>query len=292
MNRLNYSHLYYFYIVAKEGSITDASCRLFVSQPTISDQLKMLEEYFSCKLFERRNRGLHLTKEGEIALEYAEEIFKKGDQLSARLIHGIKSPKKSIDIGISSNAAQNYLYKFISPLLHQKELMVNIKRGERTTLLMELQSENIDMVFCEHEEYISGVIDSYKIGQNRFFVVGAPSFEHLKSNFPQSLTNAPLYHYLVASYTRYEIDSFFQKNEIVPQIVGETDDMDFMEYITAQGIAVTILPEDIIERMKINQKITILGQLSENTQSIWAIVRHEYKGTGLELIRGSKIIES
>ena len=68
MNRLNFNHFYYFYIVAREGSIKSAAEKLFVSQPTISDQLKLLEEYFECKLFERKHRQLSLTKEGELAL--------------------------------------------------------------------------------------------------------------------------------------------------------------------------------------------------------------------------------
>ena len=75
MERLNFNHLFYFYIIAKEGSIKSASEKLFVSQPTISDQLKLLESYLGCQLFLRQNRGLTLTQEGELALEYAEKIF-------------------------------------------------------------------------------------------------------------------------------------------------------------------------------------------------------------------------
>ena len=126
MNRLNFNHLYYFYIVAKEGSVKSASEKLYVSQPTISDQLKLVEEYFDCKLFERRNRSLFLTKEGSLALKYAEKIFDLGNELTFRLRNKIQLPKRSIDIGITHFMSQYFLYDTILPLFEQDEVSVKI----------------------------------------------------------------------------------------------------------------------------------------------------------------------
>ncbi|MBL8848221.1 MAG: LysR family transcriptional regulator, partial [Planctomycetaceae bacterium] len=58
---LNYLHLYYFWSVAREGSITRACASLHVTQPTVSMQIRRLEQALGAKLFERVGRGLRLT---------------------------------------------------------------------------------------------------------------------------------------------------------------------------------------------------------------------------------------
>ena len=110
MDRLNFSHFYYFYIVAKEGSIKTAAEKLFVSQPTISDQIKLLEDYFQCSLFERKHRQLELTKEGFLALEYADKVFQMSRELTSRLRNDVKLPKTSFDVGMSPYMGQFFLY--------------------------------------------------------------------------------------------------------------------------------------------------------------------------------------
>ena len=81
MTWLNYHHLYYFWITAKEGSISGASEKLRVGQPTISTQIKNLECSFNHSLFVRKSRGLHLTEAGKVVLDYANQIFSLGNEL-------------------------------------------------------------------------------------------------------------------------------------------------------------------------------------------------------------------
>ncbi|HZY05282.1 MAG TPA: LysR family transcriptional regulator, partial [Anaeromyxobacteraceae bacterium] len=85
MEWLNYHHLYYFWTVARAGSIARASEELRLSQPTISNQLKTLEEALGHKLFERQGRRLVLTDVGRTALRYADDIFRTGRELQQSL---------------------------------------------------------------------------------------------------------------------------------------------------------------------------------------------------------------
>jgi len=82
MDWLNYHHLLYFWVVASEGSVTAACERLHLTQPTISSQLRKLEKFVGSNLFKRLARNLVLTKTGQLVLEYAEEIFSLGRELS------------------------------------------------------------------------------------------------------------------------------------------------------------------------------------------------------------------
>src|SRR5678815_4750566 len=81
MEWLNYHHLYYFYMVAREGSISRAGAQLRLAQPTISGQLHVLEQSLGEKLFTRVGRNLVLTDMGRTVYRYAEEIFGLGREL-------------------------------------------------------------------------------------------------------------------------------------------------------------------------------------------------------------------
>src|SRR6516162_2129596 len=78
---LNYHHLLYFWIVAREGTIARACAELHLTQPTISGQLRSLERAFGTKLFNRAGRNLVLTDAGRVVYRYADEIFSLGREL-------------------------------------------------------------------------------------------------------------------------------------------------------------------------------------------------------------------
>ena len=253
----------------------------------ISDQIKLLEEYFNCLLFERKNRGLLLTKEGDIAVQYAENIFGLAIELTSRLRHNIKIPKKTIDIGISHSMTQYFLYENILPLFEQDELSVNIKEQQRHLLLAHLEEGHLDLVFTDDKSAISSTMNSYRVGINRTFVVAHKKLKKKGQEFPQSLNNIPFFNYTNDSTLRYEIELYFSRNTISPKVIGEADDVDLLKLVTQQAIAFTIVPEVAKNQMIKDKNIVVLGELEELQTSIWGIVRKDYKGLGLELLRST-----
>ena len=85
MNKLNYHHLRYFHAIVREGTLTRAAESLHVSQSALSIQLKKLEDCLECALFDRQHKTLSLTEEGKMVLDYAETIFRTGDEMLATL---------------------------------------------------------------------------------------------------------------------------------------------------------------------------------------------------------------
>jgi LysR family transcriptional activator of nhaA len=75
MDRLNYHHLLYFWLVAREGSVSKAAARLRLAQPTVSGQIRTLESVLGERLFEKVGRRLKPTEMGNVVLRYADEIF-------------------------------------------------------------------------------------------------------------------------------------------------------------------------------------------------------------------------
>ena len=285
LERLNFSHLFYFYIVSREGSIKVAAEKLHVSQPTISDQIKLLEQFFKAQLFERKNRSLVLTKEGILALEYAEKIFDLSSQLTARLRNKVELPKTSLDIGITHIMSQYFLYETILPVFDQDEIAINLRENERHLLLADLEEGLVDLVFTDTKDGISANMDAYRVGENRIFAVAHKKYQKHKKLFPESLSAIPFFSYTNESFLKYEIELYFAKNNISPKVVGEADDMDLFEVVTDKGIAFTIVPETAKNRLCQNKDIIILGELEELQTSVWGIIKNSYKGLGYKLLK-------
>lgn len=286
MERMNFNHLFYFYIVAKEGSIKLAAERLHVSQPTISDQIKLLEEYLDNLLFERKNRSLCLTKAGELTLEYCEKIFELSKELTFRLKHNVKLPKKSIDIGITQLMSPYFLYERILPLFNQDEISIKIRENQRHLLLADLEEGEVDMVFTDTKDSIGPNMSAFRLGLNRTYVVAHKKYKKLKRKFPESLGQNPFFHYTSDSSLKFEIDLFFAKNNIGPKIIGEADDIEVLQMVTEHGIAFTIVPEVAKNRLCLNPDIVVLGEIEELQTSVWGVIRSDYKGIGYQLLKG------
>lgn len=285
MERMNFNHLFYFYIVAKEGSIKASAEKLHVSQPTISDQIKLLEEFLKCKLFERKNRGLYLTKEGQLTLKYAEKIFDISTEMTFRIRNKIRLPKKSLDIGITHFMSHYFLYENILPLFNQTEISINIKEDERHLLLADLDEGNLDLVVTDNKDNISKSMSSYRIGINKTFAVAHRKYQKFVTNFPESLSKIPFFNYTKNSLLKYEIGLFFAKNGLSPKVIGEADDIDLFEMVTGKGLAFTIVPEVAKNRLCLNKDVIILGEVEELQTAVWGIIRNDYKGLGYKLLR-------
>ncbi len=284
MDRLNFNHFYYFYIVSKIGSIKSAAEKLHVSQPTISDQLKLLEEYFECSLFQRGHRQLTPTPEGKIALEYAEKIFDLSSDATFRLRNKSLLPKKSLDIGITHFLSHYFLYDTILPLFKQQDVSVNVKEHERHLLLADLQAGKIDLVFTDSRENLLPSMDAYRLSSNKTFIVGHKKFKKNKTDFPECLNNMPFFNYANESMLKNEIRLFFSKNRLTPKIIGEADDIELLKLVTKHGHAFTIVPETAKQRFCQNSDVVVLGEINELQTAIWGIINKSYDGPGRKLL--------
>lgn len=287
MDRLNFSHFYYFFIVAKEGSIKDAAERLHVSQPTISDQIKLLEEYFQCSLFHRKHRHLVLTKEGELALDYAEKVFQMSRELTTRLRNDIKLSKTSFDVGMSPYVSQFFLYDKIIPLFHQKDYSINLKQNNRHILLAELEQGNLDMIFTDEKDSLPIGFKAFKIGESRTFAVAHKKFRKAKSRFPERLNEIPFFGYNDNEpKMKYEIDLYFRQNSLSPKTIGEGDDIDLFQVVTENALGFTIVSEATKNRFCKNKDIIVLGEIEELQTSLWGVVKQNDRGLGYLFLKG------
>jgi LysR family transcriptional activator of nhaA len=269
-----------------EGSIKQAAEKLFVSQPTISDQIKLLEEYFECKLFIREHRQLTLTKQGALALEYAEKVFSLSTELTRRLRHNIKLPKTSFDIGMSPFMSQYFLYDLIMPLFDKESFKINIREQQRHLLLADLEEGNVDMILTDNKDTLPSGVDTYRVGINKTFVVAHKQFRKHQKNFPDCLNEIPFFNYTGETKLKYEIELFFSQNNLTPKVIGQAEDIDLFQVITEKGLAFTIVPEVAKNRLCLNKDIIVLGELEELQTSVWAVLKKNDRGIGYKLLKG------
>src|SRR5512147_2110024 len=114
---LNYHHLRYFWAVAKEGGVTLASKRLHISQPTVSAQIRELEQGLGGKLFVKSGRGLQLTDVGRVVYRYADEIFGLGRELLDSIRGGATGRPPRLNDGIANVVPKLIAYRLLEPAL-------------------------------------------------------------------------------------------------------------------------------------------------------------------------------
>jgi len=150
MEWLNYHHLLYFWTVAKEGSIAKACQKLRLAQPTISGQLRLLEETLGEKLFTRAGRGLAVTEVGQVVYRYADEIFGLGRELQDVLKGRPRGRPLRLLVGISDLVPKLIAYRVLQPVLSMSEpvqLICHEDTPER--LLADLAEHQLDVVLSD-----------------------------------------------------------------------------------------------------------------------------------------------
>jgi len=90
---LTLQQLKYVIEVANRGSINEAAKRLFISQPSLSNAIKDLEEEVQFAIFERSNKGISLSKEGVEFLSYARQVVEQAELLESRYLNAKPSPQ-------------------------------------------------------------------------------------------------------------------------------------------------------------------------------------------------------
>ena len=146
----NYHHLYYFYTIAKIGSISKASETLHVGQPALSSQLKQFENYLNLKLFEREGRRITLTESGRYVLSYATEIFDVGMELMDGLGDRSQKDRLKIQIGVSSFIPKTAVTALLNFLLKiEPDVYISVHEDKTELLTENLKTHLLDLVLTD-----------------------------------------------------------------------------------------------------------------------------------------------
>jgi LysR family transcriptional activator of nhaA len=279
MRHLNYSHLHYFWTVANEGSIARASEVLHITPQTISGQLKLLEESIGEPLFQRAGRGLVLSDTGRLVKQYADEIFTLGAELS-QVVKGQQARSRILHVGVVNSIAKLIAYRVLQPMLASEHATrLECCEGGLDDLLADLAVHRLDMVISDRPIPVGMNVKAYnhKLGSSVIAFFSKPAaVRRYRSNFPESLKDAPLLLPVHASAMRRELDDWFERVGIEPQVVAEFDDSALLKMFGAAGAGVFPAPYAIAQEIERMYGARVVG-LAEEVRETYLVISPERK---------------
>jgi LysR family transcriptional regulator, transcriptional activator of nhaA len=145
----NYKHLYYFWVVAKEGGISRAADKLDMAVQTVSAQVRALEQSLGYALLKPAGRGLVLTEAGLAAMQQADQIFQLGENLPALVRDAVSAPTVRLAVGISDGLPKLVVRRLLQPVISEPNLRLLCHEGEFDELLGDLALHRLDLVFSD-----------------------------------------------------------------------------------------------------------------------------------------------
>lgn len=274
MNKwLNYHHLFYFRTIAQEGGIAKAAEKLRLGQPTLSTQLRQLEESLGHLLFDRRKRSLVLTEAGKVALEYANSIFRSGDELMQVLEDQSFSGRTDVKFGALDSVPKRLLLSLMEAALKEGNCTVSLLEGRGDELFREMLAHQIDLIISNYPPITPelGRVYSRSVAKVSVGVFGAPKFAHLKKGFPQSLEGQPFILPTSHSKLRHDLDHYFALSKLRVLPVAETQDTSVQKLLGIEGHGLVPLPEFTTRDLIGEKKLVKVGVLPDVKEEFWLI---------------------
>jgi LysR family transcriptional activator of nhaA len=246
---LNYHHLRYFRLIARELNLTRAAKKLNLSAPALSLQLKQLEESLGHDLFERRRTGLVLTEAGRLALDYAEAIGRAGEELLDVMQHRPRGGRQILRVGAVATLSRNFQLEFLVPVLHRDDVEVVIRSGGLPELLLLLHSHQVDLVLSNQPARRDAETHwhSHLLAEQPVSLVGVPKWKQRKLRFPEDMKDIPVILPSQESNTRAGFDRILASAGVRPRIVAEVDDMAMIRLLAREGEALALVPPVVVQ---------------------------------------------
>lgn len=271
----NYRHLYYFWIVAKEGGIARAAERLDMALPTISTQVRELEKSLGVSLLKAQGRNLVLTEAGVVAMREADQIFALGEGLPHRVREAVSGTSVRFNVGISDGIAKLAVHRMLAPVLNEPKLRLLCHEGEFEQLLAELALHKLDAVLSDRAATTQTElrITSALLSSSPIAWYAPRNWSNAAcSDYPQSFAHVPLLLPTRHSAVRLRIDHWFERERIKPLIVGEFEDSALLMTFGAAGMGVfpaaVSLDDDLLETRKL-EKVATCVEVQEQFHLIY-----------------------
>ncbi len=237
----NYKHLYYFWVVAKEGGISRAADKLDMAVQTVSAQVRELERDLGYALLKPAGRGLVLTDAGLAAMQQADHIFQLGENLPAVVRDAVSTPTVRLAIGISDGLPKLVVHRLLKPVIAEPNLRLLCHEGEFDGLLGDLALHRLDIVLSDRAAPPNPNIKLYShaLGSSALAWYATPALvKAAKKNFPHSLAEMPILLPTGHTAVRARLDHWFEQQAIRPRIVGEFEDSALLKTFGASGMGV------------------------------------------------------
>ncbi len=273
---LNYHHLLYFWMVIREGGIQPAARRLRLTHPTISAQLKRLEEALGEELLDRSRRSLQLTETGRLAYRYADEIFGLGNEFLEALKNrpGANRPLR-LTIGATGSLPKVVVRQLLAPVFAMDmKVRLTCREDEHDRLLALLATHELDVVFSDSPLAPSSGIKAFNhvLGQSGISFLAAPSLKKsLHGRFPENINGVPFLAPLPNTALARALDRWFEDHDARPEVVAEIQDTALIKVMGQDGAGLFCLPTAIEEEVCRQYGVRVVGRTAQIKERFYAI---------------------
>ncbi len=268
----NFHHLRYFWAVAHEENLTRAATRLHVSQSAVSMQIQKLEAELGHLLFDRRGKQLVLTEAGRIALDHADAIFSRGDELESALQDRGKQ-RRVLRVGSLATLSRNFQLGFLKPLFGQGDVEIVIRSGAFAEMLRALEAHLIDVLLANTAPARDAATPwvAHAIADQPVSLVGPPTKKRRKRSLAELLSSEPLVLPAADSSIRAGFDALVDRLGIRPHIAAEVDDMAMLRLLARERIGLAVVPS-IVVRDELEAGVLVeLAPLPQLKETFFAI---------------------
>jgi LysR family transcriptional regulator, transcriptional activator of nhaA len=272
---LNYHHLLYFWAVAKEGSLRQASEVLHVSQPSISAQLKQLEESLGAPLFTRTTRRLILTDTGQTVLQYAEEIFSLGRELLTAVHQEPGQRTLRLHVGVADSVPKIIVRQQLTPVFKLgRSVRVIAREGSLEELITQLAGHKLDVVLADEPSTSALRVRTFnrRVSTSDVVICAAPLLaRRLAKDFPRSLEGAPAILPVAEMSLRRQLEHWFESRRVQPRLVAEVEDTALLTDLGAQGLGFVPVYSAVLDEIARSSRLQTIGIAKGLRMEIFAI---------------------
>jgi LysR family transcriptional activator of nhaA len=278
VERLNYHHLLYFWLVAREGSVSAAAARLRLAQPTLSGQIRTLESMLGERLFEKAGRRLQLTEMGRLVFRFADEIFSLGEELMDTVKRRPTGRRVRLTIGLADVVTKPMAHRLIRPLLEQPDpVLLNVREDSPEKLLASLVANELDVLVLDSPPGPeSGVrVVSHRLGESGVVLLATPKLaRRFRPRFPRALEGAP---FLLPGRTtglRRGLEQWFERHHIRPLVMGEFDDSALLLEFGHSGSGILAMPSVVEGDVRRRHGLVRVGPVEGIRRELFAVALH------------------
>lgn len=274
MEWLNYHHLLYFWVVAREGSLAQAGRVLRLARPTLSGQIHTLEESLGERLFARAGRRLELTEVGRVVFGYADDIFSLGREMVDVVKRRSEAGLARLDVGIADVVAKLVVRRLLEPALHlPTPIRLVCHEDSHDRLLTRLAAHELDVVIADAPVPPGAAVRAFNhmLGQCGVSFFGSRQWFKVRRGFPQSLNGTPMLLPMPGTPLRRGIDTWFEANSVRPRIVAEFEDSALLKVFGGDGVGVFPAPSAVEREVRKQYGVECLGRTEEVQERFYAI---------------------
>lgn len=275
LNTLNYQHLLYFWVVAREGSIARATTVLHLTQPTISTQLKVLEKSLGESLFTKRGRHLVLTETGHLVFHYADAMFRTGRELTEALARGDARLPARLTVGISDSLPKLTTWRLLRPALDAVPgLRLTCRIDKTDRLVADLAVHALDVVLTDApvSPSVPVTLFHHLLGECGVTVFGTEALQaQYRRGFPDSLDGAPFIMPTSNTAMRRSLDAWCIAQDIRPDVVCEVEDVALLQVFGQEGMGLFAAPTVVEAQIRRAYGVRVVGRLPDVRERFYAI---------------------